>query len=234
MASDAPTVQIVSLGAGLDTTYWNIRGHTARSFKYIEVDFKSVFDRKLDIIASHPELAVEGSRHDDLFLSPQYCFVACDMRDSAKLAAQLKAVCDLTVPTLFIVECVFVYIERPCVDAILQVVGLFEHCALVSYDMINPHDAFGRMMIENLLTRDIHLPGLLTCPSLETQVSRFRQVFPSVEALTMLDVYRTAVDPAERQRIERLEWLDELEEWEMISSHYCMVLGAKGLTMTFN
>lgn len=34
----SPIVQVVNLGAGLDTTYWYIR-QKRRDFKYFEVDF---------------------------------------------------------------------------------------------------------------------------------------------------------------------------------------------------
>lgn len=232
MKVEAPLVQIISLGAGLDTTYWNLRDE-ARVFKYIEVDFASVFERKFAILAAHPELAVDGVRRVDGFTGEQYCFVACDLRQSEELSLKLAEVCDLSVPTLFLAECVFCYVDGADVTRLIQMTASFERCAMLSYDMINPSDAFGRMMIENISSRGIRLPGLLACPTLEAQVSRFRQVFPHVEALNMLEIYRTSVDVNERRRIEALEWLDELEEWELISTHYCMVLGSKEFTLGF-
>lgn len=33
---------------------------------------------------------------------------------------------------------------------------------------------------------------------------------------------------AERERVERLEWLDEVEEWQLLASHYCIAWGWKG------
>jgi len=230
MNLDAPIVQIISLGAGLDTTYWNLRG-TDRHFKYIEVDFQAVFERKMDIIAANSELAVEGVRTSDGFSGAQYNFITADLRNTDQYATKIREVCDLTVPTLIIAECVFCYIDAPYVAQIIQIAGEFEHVALISYDMINPQDAFGRMMVENITSRGIRLPGLLSCPTLETQTKRFRQVFSHVEALTMLDIYKTSVDPEERRRIESLEWVDELEEWDLISAHYCIVLGVRGLNL---
>jgi [phosphatase 2A protein]-leucine-carboxy methyltransferase len=33
---------------------------------------------------------------------------------------------------------------------------------------------------------------------------------------------------SERERIEKLEWLDEVEEWKLLASHYCVAWGWKG------
>ncbi|GAM86554.1 hypothetical protein ANO11243_045680 [Dothideomycetidae sp. 11243] len=33
------------------------------------------------------------------------------------------------------------------------------------------------------------------------------------------------LSPAERARVERLEWLDEVEEWSLLAGHYCVVWG---------
>jgi [phosphatase 2A protein]-leucine-carboxy methyltransferase len=36
------------------------------------------------------------------------------------------------------------------------------------------------------------------------------------------------VSAAERERIEKLEWLDEIEEWKLLASHYCVAWGWRG------
>ncbi|TKX27009.1 leucine carboxyl methyltransferase [Elsinoe australis] len=33
------------------------------------------------------------------------------------------------------------------------------------------------------------------------------------------------ITPQERERVERLEWLDEVEEWKLLASHYCVAWG---------
>lgn len=47
------SVQIVSLGAGFDTTYFNVRDlidkDHASSLKYIEVDYPAVMSRKVNL-----------------------------------------------------------------------------------------------------------------------------------------------------------------------------------------
>lgn len=31
----------------------------------------------------------------------------------------------------------------------------------------------------------------------------------------------------EKERVGRLEWLDEVEEWKMLNAHYCLVTALK-------
>ncbi|KAF2218514.1 S-adenosyl-L-methionine-dependent methyltransferase [Elsinoe ampelina] len=40
-----------------------------------------------------------------------------------------------------------------------------------------------------------------------------------------LDYSEMWIPPAERERVEKLEWLDEIEEWQLLASHYCVVWG---------
>jgi len=43
----------------------------------------------------------------------------------------------------------------------------------------------------------------------------------------MLAIYNKYIDQNERKRVEKLEWLDELEEWQLISRHYYFSLSSK-------
>lgn len=44
--------------------------------------------------------------------------------------------------------------------------------------------------------------------------------FQRVEIYDMLNIYRTYCDQQERKRIEKIEFLDEYEEWNIMLSHY--------------
>ena len=48
----------------------------------------------------------------------------------------------------------------------------------------------------------------------------------SVEAITMLEVYKNRL-AGELARIEKLEMLDEWEEFNLLQSHYCLCLGTR-------
>ena len=44
----------------------------------------------------------------------------------------------------------------------------------------------------------------------------------------VLEYYAAAVAGGERARVERLELLDELEEWRLLLSHYAVALAVRG------
>lgn len=82
-----------------------------------------------------------------------YKLFSADIRDTDKLGEKLAQFgVDTTVPTLFLTECVLVYLKPEESKKILTFIK--EHftgdTALLNYEMINPSDPFGRMMVENL------------------------------------------------------------------------------------
>jgi len=51
--------------------------------------------------------------------------------------------------------------------------------------------------------------------------------YTNVEVYDMLVLYDKFLDQNERKRIEKIEWLDEIEEWQLISRHYYFSLSSK-------
>lgn len=49
--------------------------------------------------------------------------------------------------------------------------------------------------------------------------------YDEVEIYSMLDIYNKCVDKGEKCRIEKIEFLDELEEWNIMMDHYYVFLG---------
>lgn len=87
---------------------------------------------------------------------------------------------------------------------------------------INPEDAFGKVMVRNLELRGCPLRGLAECPDLAAQERRFNQAgWQGRTALDMNAVF-DALPPADLARVRKLEIFDEIEEWQLISSHYCI------------
>jgi tRNA wybutosine-synthesizing protein 4 len=143
---------------------------------------------------------------------------------------------DFSVPTLLISECVVVYMDKPSVTALCK--GLADRfrqeaaaqALWVSYDMVNPHDAFGKVMRRNLGDGGINVPGFTDFPTLQAQGERFTHYgWEGASSITMATVFRDIISPRDRQRIGRLEIFDELEEWDMIMSHYCLTLVSLGV-----
>ena len=56
-----------------------------------------------------------------------------------------------SVPTLFLSECVLVYMAvKDSSQLIAWAASRWERAAFVIYEQIRPHDAFGRVMMQNL------------------------------------------------------------------------------------
>jgi len=54
--------------------------------------------------------------------------------------------------------------------------------------------------------------------------------YTKLEALDMNQIHTFLLNPAENQRNSRLEIFDELEEWYLIQSHYCIVVATQDKT----
>lgn len=82
-------------------------------------------------------------------------------------------------------------------------------------------------MISNLQTRNIHLPTLTSYPELGDQRARLQGYgFRSgAQAADTSFLWRNWVDEEEKERVGSLEFLDELEELELLLRHYCVAWG---------
>ena len=219
--------QIISFGSGLDTTYFYMKHKfPAVALKFIEIDFQEIILKKATLISKDSILSKMKEEAGD-----SYSLISCDLRETAKLSEEFKKVnIDQKVQTLIMTECVLVYMEPEYSQALVNFCGsFFEKAGILNYEMINPHDALGKVMIENVESRGCRLLGLRVVDTLDKQKERFTKGgFTKVEGATMLDFYNKYADQNERKRIEKLEIFDEFEEWIMLQSHYCIVLGIKG------
>ncbi|KAI7817479.1 S-adenosyl-L-methionine-dependent methyltransferase [Gamsiella multidivaricata] len=224
--------QIVSLGCGSDTRYFNFKAKGLSVQKYFEIDFQESTAKKAavikknkaftDIIAD-PDLKL-GLGGTELY-SEDYCLLSGDLREFVDIIVpKLKAQgFDTSLPTLFLSECVLIYIQPHASDAIVDWVGKNLDASLfVVYEQINPIDAFGAMMLRNLKARQIELPGIHAYPSLKSQEERFLSrgwlAAKAVSMNTLLD----DLPEDEMKRISALEIFDEVEEWQLLAGHYCI------------
>ena len=135
-------------------------------------------------------------------------------------------------PTLILTECLLVYLKNEDSNNVIQWCASFFNSApfvgILNYEMIEPFDAFGQTMVNNLRDRGCDLLGLEGCPSIDAQIERMNSCFRvedkehETECLSMDKVYTDKLDPAQRQTIEKLEIFDEFEEWVLLQSHYCL------------
>ncbi|CAL1528954.1 unnamed protein product [Lymnaea stagnalis] len=228
--------QIVNLGAGFDTMYWRLSNAGLVPKGFVEVDFEQVTSRKCHFIKSKQQLLEALSGEDSEIMmnkaelhSANYHLVSANLRNIGSFEAKLSASgIDRSLPTLFLSECVLVYIEADSTEKLIKwIADSFPTAFFINYEQVNMADAFGHVMIENLKARDCVLSGASACTSLTTQMNRFlNNGWSGGDALDMSAVYRY-LPQEDLQRIERLELLDERELLEQLLSHYCLVWAYK-------
>lgn len=131
-------------------------------------------------------------------------------------------------PTIFLAECVLVYMEASnCFNLLRALSERFPNAAFINYEQVNLNDRFGDVMLTNLRARGCTLAGVESCQSLDTQINRFLECGWSAKAWDMIQVYNS-LPSAERQRIERIEMLDERELLDQLFQHYCITVGWTG------
>ncbi|KAF9572865.1 hypothetical protein EC968_009349 [Mortierella alpina] len=236
--------QIVSLGCGSDTRYFKFKAKGLSVHKYFEIDFQESTAKKAAVIKRNksftdiigdPALKLgKGGRLNLLGLggtelyAQDYCLLSGDLREfTDSIVPKLKAQgFDTSLPTLFLSECVLIYIQPRDSDAIMDWVGANMAASLfVVYEQINPNDAFGAMMLRNLKARQINLPGIHAYPSLKSQEERFlSRGWLAAKAVDM-DTLHASLSDEEMKRISTLEIFDEVEEWQLLARHYCVAWG---------
>lgn len=245
-------VQVVSLGAGSDTRPFRLLAkYRSRGLVYHETDFETNTRDKISAIRSSEILqrsvGLRDHEQTDLKLesseislsSMSYHIHALDLRDLAALPSSLAL--DKHVPTLVLSECCLCYLDADTSSTITQSIisslNPTTPSALLLYEPIRPHDAFGQTMVSNLASRGIHMPSLAKYPDLDAQKQRMHDVgFDYGQAVDIDTIYysdqardhTTWISDDERARVEGLEWLDEVEEWRLLGSHYCVAWGWRG------
>lgn len=230
--------QVVSLGAGLDTMFWRLNEVDLLPKMYTELDFSNVTTRKTQTIKAKEVLfsAIKNSSKNeevsltiDSILSERYSLLPVDLRDLTLIDKQLvKSQISYALPTLFIAECVLIYIPSTSSNSIINWISRkFKIAAFLNYEQVNMADRFGQIMVENLKSRDCDLPGADICESLDTQRARFLQNgWDEVNCITMWSVY-CLLPQNDVERIEKLEFMDEIELLEQLLRHYCISWATK-------
>ncbi|XP_004476025.1 leucine carboxyl methyltransferase 1 [Dasypus novemcinctus] len=231
--------QILNLGAGMDTTFWKLKDENLLPSKYFEVDFPMIVTRKLHNIKFKPPLSkpIIELHSEDTFQtdgqmldSKRYAIIGADLRDLSELEEKLKK-CNMNtqLPTLLIAECVLIYMTpEQSANLLKWAANSFETAMFINYEQVNMEDRFGQIMIENLRRRQCDLAGVETCKSLESQKERLLSSgWETASAVDMMDLY-SRLPRTEVNRIESLEFLDEMELLEQLMHHYCLCWATKG------
>jgi [phosphatase 2A protein]-leucine-carboxy methyltransferase len=220
--------QIVSLGAGFDTLYWKLHAAGQRPGKFVEMDFPAIVSRKVVTCQSKKILSdviKEGgctTSDSSGIYGKHYSIVGVDLRNIDDVGKKLADVgIQPDKPTMILTECVLVYMETSEARRILSwASGMFPTALFVNYEPVNVYDQFGKVMLENLRLRSCALLGASDCVSLDQQKIRFLDCgWDNAYALDMWSIY-SRLPKHELQRIERLEFLDEVELLQQLLQHY--------------
>ncbi|KAH7031142.1 S-adenosyl-L-methionine-dependent methyltransferase [Microdochium trichocladiopsis] len=232
--------QIISLGAGTDTRAFRMlaQGQQSRLI-YHEVDFPTTSGRKLQLVQAVPALRAilpeaQGSEVDwSSTKLPNECQYWChgvDLRELSVDGGKSLEGVRSDVPTLVISECCLCYLE------VGEATGVVKHftdkipdLSLVLYEPILPHDAFGQQMVSNLAARRLRMPTVQTYIDMPQQQKRLRDAgFEQARSMTIGEVWKHWTSPNEKTRVDSLEGLDEVEEWDLLASHYMLAWGWRG------
>ena len=174
----------------------------------------------------------------------RYQLMGTDLRETSpdELLCHTLAL-DPNLPTLILVECVFMYLPtHPHTKNLLQAIArTFRRpspepssqgrgcCWMAMYEPILQDDAFGKMMEQNLVLKaQVATPecGLLQLKTLRQQLQFVVQEsgFTRAVGCDMNQAYHTIVTPEQRKTANQAEFLDEMEEWTLIMKHYCFIM----------
>ena len=218
-------INIIILGSGFDTTYFNLM---SEGYSYIEVyefDYKEIIDKKLKYISKAKPLVEIINKNKN-----NYHLINCDITNKKLFSETLNNIKigenDLTV---VICECLLVYIEENVTLEMLScLTNKFDNLYILEYDLIGPDDPFGKEMVDNLKTRDIHLKGFNEVKNINDQENRLKKAnFEDINIVDMYHIYFKVLPLEDRKRIERLELMDEFEELNLLQKHACFGFASK-------
>ncbi|KAI1503678.1 S-adenosyl-L-methionine-dependent methyltransferase [Biscogniauxia marginata] len=239
-ASEGGERQIISLGAGTDTRCFKLFSQSNQAgLVYHEIDFPVIARKKFQLVNSTPRLRtiipnahLEGETwsSQQLHNGCQYWCHGLDLRDLLKEDyGSLDGVRE-DVPTLLISECCLCYLEvTESSKVIKHFTDRIPALAMIVYEPIHPNDAFGKQMVSNLAARRIRMPTLEEYTDTDKQQARLRDAgFDSTKSLTIEKIWDKWVSTEEKERVDNLEGLDELEEWNLLAGHYVVAWAWRG------
>ncbi|KAI2802789.1 Leucine carboxyl methyltransferase 1 [Blomia tropicalis] len=230
---EGATAQIVNIGSGFDTLFWRLKSNTFST--YVDVDSTDVVEHKIRAIKQHPELlepcgTLNGQSNTSNFHSDRYHAIAQDATKGRQLIDKLVNKCAINrnQPILFIFECVLLYwSEEARTNLFYALNKQFTNCNIVIFDIVNTMDKFSSLMQQSLYESNTPLLGANSTRTLEDWNQQLqRSGARHVQSWLMTEVYQKLIDQNEKSKIERIEFLDEIELLFQLFNHYCLILAS--------
>ena len=239
-------VQIVILGCGKDTVFFrnqeSLTRNSALTLRWFEVDHPPMIQEKADTVSANPDVFDNinvNKMETDIYEMEPSIGISCtllghDLREEGITEKLQRAGCDSSTPTLFILECVLMYLPDNDSQTLLQSIATSyrNQAYLCFYEPILGNDAFGNVMENNLSRAGLATPesSLRQTRTLREQLAKVveKSGWQQATACDMWHAYDTIVTAAQRQRGNRAEFLDEWEEFVLIMQHYCFLVAATG------
>ena len=218
-------INIIVLGSGFDTTYFNLMSEGYTNIEFYEYDYKKIIDQKLQYISKFKQLSEIVKKNKN-----NYHLIDCDITNKKLFSESLNQIKSSENDiTIVICECLLVYIDRDItVDMLSSINERFDNVYILEYDLIGPDDPFGKEMVDNLRSRNINLRGFNDVKNVKDQIERLKDAkFEDVNIVDMYYIYFKFLPVEDRKRIERLELMDEFEELNLLQKHACFGYASK-------
>ena len=218
-------INIIILGSGFDTTYFNLMSEGYTNIEFYEYDYKKIIDQKLKYISKFKQLSEIVKKNNN-----NYHLIDCDITNKKLFSESLNQIKSSEKDiTIVICECLLVYIDRDItVDMLSSINERFDNVYILEYDLIGPDDPFGKEMVDNLRSRNINLRGFNDVKNVKDQIERLKDAkFEDVNIVDMYYIYFKFLPVEDRKRIERLELMDEFEELNLLQKHACFGYASK-------
>ena len=227
--------QIVSLGAGFDTSYFRLKKlGMLDDCKFVEVDFPDVARRKRGLIQQNSqlqELLGPCTVTDPNLIGKDYSLLGCDLTNLGSFQNLLtEKLPSLDAPTLCFAECVLTYVDyQMSLQLINKINEMFSSCIFVTYEQSYPSDSFAQVMLSHFNKLQSPLQRIHKLNSIDAHTNIFLQNnWDSACGMDMNFFYHNYLDMEEKLRISSIEPFDEYEEWHLKCSHYCVIAAFKG------
>uniref|UniRef100_T1HP10 [phosphatase 2A protein]-leucine-carboxy methyltransferase n=1 Tax=Rhodnius prolixus TaxID=13249 RepID=T1HP10_RHOPR len=171
--------QIVSLGAGFDTSFFKFASDYNNT-KYFEIDLPGVVKRKIEIIKNSEALIIFLGKviignENEYLMSSKYCIFSHDLNFVDGLEVKMKKYgFEFNEITLLFSECAITYLEETkSTEFIRWSQTKFPKSIFLTFEQINPDDAFGQVMITHFNKIQSPLKSVQKHKTIQQQIQRW-------------------------------------------------------------